>query len=116
MVGSNDLNSVVADLQYRFDSIEMAEHADGDETAMALSTRVLQANIMARVAGFLRDHADFAPSRETFLAAVEKAIDLAFTTLNRPFLASLLKPVVKAQVLAAAGALYDSIFTPAIEV
>lgn len=116
MTGNNDLNSVVADLQYRFDSIQMAEPSDADEATMMLSTRVLQANIMSRVASFLRDHADFAPSRETFLAAVEKAIDLAFTSLNRPFLASLLKPVVKAQVLTAAGALYDSIFTPAIEV
>jgi hypothetical protein len=116
MVGSDDLYSVVADLQHRFESIEMAEHADGDEAAMAISTRVLQASIMTRVAGFLRDHADFAPSRETFLAAVEKAIDLAFTSLGRPFIASLLKPVVKAQVLTAAGALYDSIFTPAIQV
>lgn len=116
MVGNDELNSVVSDLQYRFESIEMAEHADGDETAMAVATRVLQANIMARVANFLRDHADFAPSRETFLAAVEKAIDLAFTSLNRPFIAGLLKPIVKAQVLTAAGALYDSIFTPAIEV
>jgi hypothetical protein len=41
MVGSDDLYSVVADLQHRFESIEMGEHADGDEAAMAISTRVL---------------------------------------------------------------------------
>jgi hypothetical protein len=50
------------------------------------------------------------PSKEIVLDALSKAIDLAFTALGRPVIANLLKPIVKQQILNAAGAMYDSIF------
>ena len=91
-------------------SIELAV-TERHGASMVSATRFLQASVLTKFAAFLAENAEFLPSKETVLGLLSKAIDLAFDTLNRPVIANLLKPLVKQQILVAAGAMYDSIFT-----
>jgi hypothetical protein len=107
---SNQSN-LVSDLTFRLETITLAEAATESIAASIFSTRQIQASVLSKFARFLADNADLMPSKEIVLDALSKAIDLAFTALGRPVIANLLKPVVKQQILNAAGAMYDNIFS-----
>lgn len=87
--------------------------ADGVMTAdfAKAATAKIKGDILARVAEFLGEFTEFLPSKEVFLAAVEKSIDLAFKAAGRPLIARLLQPAVTQLILASAGQLYDAIAT-----
>jgi len=111
------LESLEAELTTRLASISIAEASstgEGDYEAFAL--RQVKASILSRFSAFLANNADFLPPKETVLAMLDKAIDVAFASIGRPFLVNLLKPVVKQQILRLAGELYDSIFDAPTEV
>lgn len=109
-------------LAIRLQEIEIAEPVliDGSNgiAALAAAERQIAGSILARFSQFLADNAASLPSKAAVLDMLSKAIDLAFSALNRPLIASLLKPLVKQAILQAAGNLYDSILntTPTIEV
>lgn len=97
-------------LQSQFESLQFAEASFVDGTAgLAQLERAASSQVLAKVAEFLGEFSEFLPSKETFLAAVSKAIDLAFAASPRPFLTNLIKPAVKVLILDAAGAMYDSL-------
>ena len=75
------------------------------------ATAKIKADILSKVASFLGEFTEFLPSKEVFLAAVEKAIDLAFKAAGRPLLSRLLQPAVTQLILTSAGQLYDAIAT-----
>lgn len=115
------MDNLVQELAIEFQSIEIAEpqYLEGFATvAGELVERKITASILAKFAAFLADNADSLPTKDAVLDILSKAIDLAFTALNKPFITSILKPRVKAAILRAAGNLYVSIVstTPAIEV
>lgn len=96
-------------------SIELSQPAtDGGESAFAVEE--LQFRVIEKLMTFLAANASILPSKETLLAALSRAIDAAFLAINKPLIASLLKPIVKARLLEMAGSLYDSILNPRIEV
>jgi hypothetical protein len=74
--------------------------------------RQIKASVLSRFSSFLANNADLMPSKETVLAMLDRAIDVAFAAMGRPVIANLIKPLVKAQILAIAGNLYDSVFNP----
>ena len=96
----------------------MAESTSGGANAMtsdavsAMLTAEIQFRILARVLEFLSANAAMLPSKQVLLDALSKAIDAAFTALNKPLISALLKPAVKAQLLAIVGDFYDKIVTP----
>lgn len=98
------------------ESVSVPECANDDGSGVVTATSVLTGQVLARFAAFLAANAGLAPSKEVVLDMLSKAIDAAFIAINRPFIASLLKPIVKAQILTAAGNLYDSIFSAKTEV
>lgn len=101
-------DGVAVRLHSRFAEIEFPEAATEGDDAVEFQ-KLAASEILSKVASFLGEFSEFLPSRETFLAAVEKAIDLAFAASPRPFLTNLLKPAAKVFILDAAGSLYDSI-------
>lgn len=103
-------------LTYSLASIEIAEPAQDGVSDLTVQIQQIKSSIVAKFMEFMAAHADLAPSKEVVLDMLSKAIDTAFTALNKPFIASILKPIVKAQILVLAGQLYDSIFTPQITV
>lgn len=104
-------DNIVSDLKFRLETITLAEAATESISGAIFSRRQIQASVLSKFARFLADNADLMPSKEIVLDALSKAIDLAFTAIGRPVIANLLKPIIKQQILAAAGAIYDSIFS-----
>lgn len=82
------------------------------DAVSAMLTAEIQFRILARVLEFLSANAAMLPSKQVLLDALSKAIDAAFTALNKPLISALLKPAVKAQLLAIVGDFYDRIVTP----
>ena len=76
------------------------------------ATARIKASVLSNFAEFLGDYSDLLPPKDAVLAALERAIDKAFDALNRPFIASLLKPAAKRLILDAADKLYESIINP----
>ena len=72
----------------------------------------LSGNILAVIAKFLADNAEFLPSKETVIKAANKAIDAALDQIGRPWLAALIGPAVKGTISRAVDALYDAIVPP----
>lgn len=107
------IDSMQAELISRLSSIEVAEHSvePGVDSGPFMS-RQLVSGIISKFAAFLAANADMMPEKKTVLLMLERAIDAAFTAIGRPILASILKPIVKAQILALASDLYDSVFNP----
>lgn len=105
--------SLAQELNAQIATIEFPEAAN--ESLLVTGQRI-KGNILSVFAKFLANNASLLPSKEIVLKMLEDAIDLAFTAVNRPLIASIIKPAVKAWILEAAGKLYDSILTPAIEV
>lgn len=102
-------DSVTAILESRFAAIDFPEPTtDGDGPTLEFQ-KLAASEILAKVAGFLGEFAEFLPTKETVLAATEKAIELAFAQSPRPFLTNLIKPATKVLILDAVGSLYDSI-------
>jgi len=104
------------DLVLALESVSVAECANDDGGGLMVATEMLQASVLSRFSQFLADNAAMAPSKESVLEMLSKAIDLAFAAANRPFISTLIKPAVKSAILSAAGNLYDSIFFPRTEV
>ena len=69
-------------------------------------------NILAVIAEFLAENAEFLPSKETVISAANKAIDAALDQIGRPWLAALIGPAVKGTISRAVEALYDAIVPP----
>jgi hypothetical protein len=105
------LESLVDSLSH----IEVAEASLMDGSRQ-FSVEKIQASILSKFLEFISSNAENLPPKEVVLDLLSKAIDLAFTALNRPIIAGLLKPIVKAQILTIAGNFYDSLFTPSIQV
>ncbi len=96
----------------RLESIQIPEplsDAPVDPAFAAVATMRIQASILGKLAEFLADHAELLPPKEAILAALSTAIDTAFAALGRPFIAGLIKPLVKQSILNAASAMYDSL-------
>lgn len=104
-------------LQARFDEVaeivanDVPDGAEASVNESVLSARIA-GGILGRFGDFLGDNADLLPPKETVLAAVEKAVDLAFAAIGRPFIASLIKPIVMQMILRAAGNMYDAVANP----
>jgi len=82
------------------------------DAVSAMLTAEIQFRILARVLEFLSANASMLPSKQVLLDSLSKAIDAAFTALNKPLISALLKPAVKAQLLAIVGDFYDKIVKP----
>jgi len=87
------------------------ENAEAMVNAPAVVAR-LSGSILLVIAGFLRDNAEFLPSKKTVIAAANKAIDAALDQIGRPWLAALIGPAVKGTISRAVEALYDAIVPP----
>lgn len=118
-----DSQTCESGLTHRLELINMASplmRSEGfpeasEMTSAAVSemlTQEIQFRILARVLEFLSANAAMLPSKQVLLDALSKAIDAAFTALNKPLISALLKPAVKAQLLAIVGDFYDRIVTP----
>jgi len=109
-------------LQYRLESIHLTSpvlaESDGALPSITSSavtdmlTAEIQFRILARVLEFLSANSAMLPSKQVLLDSLSKAIDAAFTALNKPLISALLKPAVKAQLLAIVGDFYDKIVKP----
>lgn len=106
--------SLANELFLQIDAIDFPEAAN---EPVRVTAQRIQASILAAFAKFLANNAGLLPPKDSVLKMLDTAIDLSFTALKRPLLASIIKPAVKAWILQAAGNLYDSIFVPpAVEV
>jgi len=117
-----DSETCESGLQHRLESVHLVSPmmatdstiatAMASESIAAVITQEIQFRILARVLEFLSANASMLPSKQVLLDSLSKAIDSAFTALNKPLISALLKPVVKAQILAIVGDFYDKIVTP----
>lgn len=106
-----------AELLIMIDQINLPEASVRDGSlGWMVGTRQLQASILATFTQFLANNMDLLPPKESVLDWLSKAIDAAFTASKKPLLTAMLKPAVKTLILKAAGQLYDSLLTPAVEV
>lgn len=78
-----------------------------DGRSEMIDLRALKRQILGEFMDLLLD---LAPPKEDALAALSAAIDVVFSAIGRPVLASILKPAVKSALLAAADKLYDAVF------
>ena len=76
----------------------------------------LSGSILAVIAKFLGDNAEFLPSKDTVIAAANKAIDAALDQIGRPWLSALIGPAVKKLIINGVDALYDVILPPVTKV
>ena len=110
-----DENQVTEGLYLGFIHIEDPAIDDDGTEAMVDSSAVvarMAGNILSVVAQFLKDNAEFLPSKQTVVRAANKAIDAALDQIGRPWLAALIGPIVKAKISLAIEALYDAIVPP----
>jgi len=89
-----------------------AASAMTSDSVSAMLTAEIQFRILARVLEFLSANSAMLPSKQVLLDSLSKAIDAAFIAVNKPLISALLKPVVKAQILAIVGDFYDRIVKP----
>lgn len=91
------------------DSEQIAQRSFADEGAILATVK---ASVLSNFAQFLGEYRDLLPPKDAVLAALDRAIDKAFAALDRPFIASLLKPAAKRLILDAADKMYESIVNP----
>lgn len=104
-------NVLLDDLVSTLSTLEIAEESLID-SSLSFSIEKLQAGILSKFLQFVSQNAEFLPEKEVVLDMLSKAIDLAFTALNKPIIANILKPFVKKQILDIASKLYDSLLSP----
>lgn len=104
-------SELVRELCESFESIGVTSEGFG---AVPLTVGQFKASILSRVSDylskFLADNPGLIPPRDAVLDAVDAAIHLVFTEINRPLIARLVSPPVKAWARQAVGQLYDSLF------